>query len=165
MSKLQSILVTISLAGLFLFVIIGYLKSRNLKSFLVGLSVLFFVFLFLNRYFHFPRWVEFRDSYEVGLVILLYLCMLLGMVAQYFYYQISDKTKKVRFKFYPFLKPLLASPIVFMPLLATLQMAKLEIGLSTPAGVIVFFLAFQNGFFWKTFFDHQEEKSDKKGLF
>jgi hypothetical protein len=77
-------------------------------------------------------------------IALMFVCILLGMVAQYVY-DLSGS-----FSWLSFLRPLCVSPIVLLPLLGTLQgVSEVE-----PIQLISFcVLAFQNGFFWKVVFE------------
>ncbi len=76
--------------------------------------------------------------------------MLAGMAAQYFYL----KTDRARFRWTLFIKPVLLSPVIFLPLLAGLG-DHLNGGPWNLARLMLLFIAFQNGFFWKTLFDAQ----------
>ena len=92
-----------------------------------------------------------------GLIALLYLSMLAGMASQYFYL----KTERTRFRWSVFIKPALVSPVIFLPLLAGLQ-DHLDDGPWNLARLMLLFVAFQNGFVWKTFFDAQAGKFQAK---
>lgn len=92
-----------------------------------------------------------------GLIGLLYLAMLLGMAAQYVYL----KSERARFRWHLFIKPILLSPVVFLPLLAGLQ-DHLNGGPWNLARLMLLFIAFQNGFFWKTLFDAQAGRIQAK---
>jgi hypothetical protein len=94
--------------------------------------------------------VEPAGSLPWGLIGLLYLAMLAGMAAQYVYL----KSERARFRWHLFVKPVLLSPVVFLPLLAGLQ-DHLDGGPWNLARLMLLFIAFQNGFFWKTLFDAQ----------
>jgi hypothetical protein len=85
-------------------------------------------------------------------VVCCYLAMLTGMVAQYFYRQAEGGAERLTFKPIEFLMPIFASPIVFIPLLTITADAALS-GPFTKSKLMVYFVAFQNGFFWKNFFE------------
>jgi hypothetical protein len=85
-------------------------------------------------------------------VVCCYLAMLTGMVAQYFYRQAETGAERLTFKPIEFLMPIFASPIVFIPLLTITADAALS-GPFTTSKLMVYFVAFQNGFFWKNFFE------------
>lgn len=92
---------------------------------------------------------------EVIAVVFCYVSMVLGMAAQYFYRQAEAGARKLRFKPIEFLMPIFASPIVFIPLLTISTDAAMN-GPFTQARLMVYLVAFQNGFFWKNFFDEKK---------
>jgi predicted outer membrane lipoprotein len=87
-----------------------------------------------------------------GTVGVLYVAMIAGMVAQYFYFYAHRK-----FRWRSFIKPFLASPIVFMPLVSAYQKALTSLDAFELGDLMLLLVAFQNGFFWKVIFDKQEE--------
>ena len=88
-----------------------------------------------------------------GTVGLLYVAMIAGMVAQYFYFHSRRK-----FRWRAFIKPFLASPIVFMPLVSAYQKALTSLEAFELGDLMLLCVAFQNGFFWKVIFDKREEQ-------
>lgn len=84
---------------------------------------------------------------------LLYVSMITGMVAQYFYFYSRRK-----FRWRAFIKPFLASPIVFMPLVSAYQKALTSLNAFELGDLMLLCVAFQNGFFWKVIFDKREEQ-------
>jgi len=94
---------------------------------------------------------------EVIAVVFCYVSMVLGMAAQYFYRQAEVGARKLRFKPIEFLMPIFASPIVFIPLLTISTDAAMN-GPFTQARLMVYLVAFQNGFFWKNFFDEKKPR-------
>lgn len=82
---------------------------------------------------------------------LLYVAMIVGMIFHYFYFY-SHR----RFRWRTFIKPFLASPLVFMPLVSVYQQALTSLDVFELGDLIMLFVAFQNGFFWKVIFDPQE---------
>ena len=89
---------------------------------------------------------------ETIAVVFCYLAMLSGMVAQYFYRQAERGARRFAFKPIEFLMPIFASPIVFIPLLTITADTALG-GPFIKSKLMVYFVAFQNGFFWKNFFE------------
>ena len=90
----------------------------------------------------------------------------MGMIAQYLYSwlgQPPSKRKTKRFDMGLFIAPIFTSPIVFIPLLAALQNAVVDLQNLTTPKMMLFLVAFENGFFWKEYFDHRQElkKEDK----
>lgn len=101
---------------------------------------------------------------DITLVVLLACCMVLGMLAQSFYrhFSLPLKIRKGRkFDWGLFLAPVCASPIVFIPLMITLQNANIDLKQLTIPRLMIFFVAFQNGFFWKEHFDRKRREIEK----
>jgi len=91
---------------------------------------------------------------EAASIAFCYVSMVLGMIAQYFYAQAERGDKKLELDWMTFLMPIFASPIVFIPLL-TLTSEVAMGGAFTRAKLMVYLVAFQNGFFWKSFFEQR----------
>lgn len=99
------------------------------------------------------------ENNEIYFVIILYIFMLLGMLANYFYNRFSKpKTNRESFDIGLFIAPIFASPIIFIPLLASLQTADIELSNLTTTKLMVFIVSFQNGFFWKEYFDNRNKE-------
>lgn len=88
-----------------------------------------------------------------GTVGLLYVALIAGMVSQYFYFYSRQK-----FRWRTFIKPFLASPIVFMPLVSAYQKALTSLDAFELGDLMLICVAYQNGFFWKVIFDKREER-------
>ncbi|HZF13025.1 MAG TPA: hypothetical protein VFE33_29900 [Thermoanaerobaculia bacterium] len=132
-------------------VLADLLLSRSLRRFLLEAGLLVVAALVLRFTTGFPEPAS-RQSFGSGsislpILVLLFVCILVGMAARYVFYL------RGRFSWMSFLKPLCVSPIVLLPLLGTLQgSAALE-----PIQVISFcLLAFQNGFFWRVVFERAD---------
>ena len=102
------------------------------------------------------------SSDEVIVAVVAYIAMVLGMMAQYFYVQAESGATKVKFEWLPFLMPLLASPIIFIPLVSIAVDAGGG-GAFTRQKLMVYLVAFQNGFFWKQVFDQRRIKAGDSG--
>jgi hypothetical protein len=90
-------------------------------------------------------------------VAFCYASMVLGMAAQYCYRQAEGGAKRLRFRAAEFMMPIFASPIVFIPLLGIASEAAMS-GPFTHARLMVYLVAFQNGFFWKNFFEERRQR-------
>ena len=89
---------------------------------------------------------------------LLALAMFAGMAAQYFYFRDDAQS----FRWQPFLRPLLASPLVFLPVAAELAKTELKFAAGPdPATFLSLLVAFQNGFFWKVVFDRSARQAEE----
>ena len=102
-----------------------------------------------------PAPVATRGGDDVASVVLCYFCMLLGMMAEYGYSKAERGELKFKFELMPFLMPIFASPIVFIPLLSLMTEDAMSGGAFTRAKLMVYLVAFQNGFFWKSFFEQR----------
>ena len=105
--------------------------------------------------------LETRETMAVGAppfpwmqVSLLFLAMILGMIAQYFYFH--DVTK---LDWSSFTKPFFASPIVFLPLVSATQGSMDGLEVFEMSDLMLLLVAFQNGFFWKMVFDRQQQQA------
>jgi hypothetical protein len=85
------------------------------------------------------------------MVGLMYLAMVLGIVAQSFYFSGTTSLPST------WVKPVLASPIVFIPLVSSYQSSLLSMNGISLAELMILLVSFQNGFFWKVIFDKQSE--------
>jgi hypothetical protein len=86
------------------------------------------------------------------LVGLMYVSMILGIVAQSYYF--LDRSSPPT----SWLKAALASPIIFIPLLSSYQDTLQNLTSFTIAQLMILLVSFQNGFFWKVIFDKQAEQ-------
>lgn len=94
------------------------------------------------------------NAQEIAGVVICYVAMLLGMMAQYVYAQAEKGAQKLTFNALTFVMPILVSPIVFIPLLTIASEVNAP-GILSQARVMVYLVAFQNGFFWKGFLEQQ----------
>ena len=98
-----------------------------------------------------------ENSQEIAAVTICYIAMLLGMMAQYVYVQAEKGAQELTFNALTFVMPILASPIVFIPLL-TIAAEVNSPGILSHAKLMVYLVAFQNGFFWKGFFEQRRRE-------
>lgn len=86
----------------------------------------------------------------------LYIFMLLGMASNYLYGRFSmTKSTRPQFDTGNLAAPMMASPIVFIPLLGAFQNTYVDLANLTAPKLMIFLVAFENGFFWKEFFDNR----------
>jgi len=106
-----------------------------------------------------PQQLETKGGSDVSVaVVLCYGAMLLGMVAQYGYAQGERRQRRFRFELVGFMMPIFASPIIFIPLLSLTTDLSVG-GAFTQSKLMVYLVAFQNGFFWKSFFEQQRQRA------
>jgi hypothetical protein len=137
-------------------------RVKEWKPFLLETTGLAAFALFLHWLFGFPipgpalTAKGAQDDFTIASV--LFACMILGMLAQGFYQHYTlPSSMRVRkpLDFGLLIAPLCASPIVFIPLMVALQNSNIDLRALTVPRMMIFFVAFQNGFFWKEHFDRQ----------
>ncbi len=163
MSTFLAILTITSLAGLLAVCVYHFVRHGNVRGFIVQLLLIGACFAGLFWLFYTPEAPipKGDGNKEIYFVILLYFFMLLGMFSHWGYSRFSlPKKKRKKFDMGLFVAPVFASPIVFIPLFAALQNTDALQDLTAPK-LMVFFVAFENGFFWKEYFDNRrKEKED-----
>ena len=141
-------------SGLYLVLLaVEGLSARSVKRILPE-AVLLCAFLFLlNRITGFPvpsSLQAFGGISPLTAIGLMFLCTILGIMAHYVFYL------KGKFSWQEFLKPLVISPIIFLPLVGSVQSLT---GLESVQMISFAILAFQNGFFWKEVFGRVKKKA------
>jgi hypothetical protein len=112
-------------------------------AFLVGLLVLHFST-------GFPSFVQpFSVGAELLSILVVLVGVLFGIGANYCFYSRGG------FRWVDFLKPLVLSPLVLLPLLGSLQV---RAEMTAVQWVSIFCLGFQNGFFWRMVTKHVKNK-------
>lgn len=86
------------------------------------------------------------------LVLAMFLCMMLGMGAEYVYHYLDGKAGERKFDWGSFCKPFLVSPLVFVPLAASLENAQVDVSRFSVPVMMLFLVAFENGFLWRGYF-------------
>jgi len=160
MSGLMTFLIALSLLVLTALAVTRFIKNKNWPPFILQMAALIFCGVLFRRLFGFPGIAPAaRGAQDVYLVIVLYICMLLGIAVHYAYSRFEQpKRKRPKFDFGLFIAPIFASPIIFIPLLAALQNADIDLAQLTVPKTMVFFVAFENGFFWKGFVEHRRQQ-------
>lgn len=103
----------------------------------------------------FPATGGTRGASETGTLAVSYLSMVLGMIAQYLYAKAERGDTTFAIEWMPLLLPIFASPIVFIPLVSIAGEVSSTPYLLAQPKVMVYLVAFQNGFFWKHFLDQR----------
>jgi hypothetical protein len=161
MTDLTSILFWFSLAGLSVLAVLSYRKSRNLPHLLMWIALLAVCggtyYAVFQTQWHIASKGE--QPNQTGFVIVLYVCMLLGMASHYFYtLLLKPKRDRDPFDLGALLAPVFASPLVFIPLLGAFQNSQVDLATLTLPKMMVFFVAFENGFFWKEVVDNRRKE-------
>jgi hypothetical protein len=169
MSVTLTIITATALMSLLIYSIVGVYRNKEWLRFALETVGISCFTLFLYVLFGFPIPVPTAAAKgaqdDVKLVTILFVFMILGMFAQAFYYHFSlPRSERVRksFDWGLFLAPVCASPVVFIPLMVALQNADIDLKAMTVPRMMIFLVAFQNGFFWKEHFD-RKRKDDKGG--
>jgi len=139
-------------------------KWSTLSLNLLGLAL---YVLLLHSLFGFPSLEELQSKGGEGnqflvLALAMYACMLVGMAAEYLYHYFDGPSPVAKkFDIGTFLKPFLISPLVFVPLAASLQSANLDLSHFDAPRLMVFLVAFENGFLWRGYFSRKLSESAK----
>ena len=158
MPPLMTLVLCVS-TSLLLLLILYRLRSRtHRESAAIAAAGLLLYVALIHWAFDFP---DFPDAgmakgtsgTESGaLVLALFLFMSLGMSAEYLYYYLDAKPGVVRFNWRTFLKPFLVSPLIFMPLGASLQNSNVDLSHFYVPLLMLYLVAFENGFLWRGYF-------------
>jgi len=98
-----------------------------------------------------------------AVVVVLYVFMVMGMLSHYLYDRFTDPpSTRQEIDIGNFLAPILISPIVFAPLWGAFQSANADFVDITPAKLMVFLVAFENGFFWRQTFETRRRRRQQK---
>lgn len=150
----MTVLVGASLAGLLVISVWRFVRHRNIRSLIFQLTLIAICSGVLYLLFWVPDIpVGKRDeSREIYFVIVLFIFMILGMFANYAYSRFSKpKSEREKFDLGLFFAPVFTSPIVFLHLLEAMQNADVDLQNLTKTKIMVFCVAFENGFLWKGF--------------
>lgn len=166
MSPLLTWITVIALVGTAAIAVLRYLRTRRLRVLLFELAALLLVAVLLWRLFGFPvpaRGLVGRgagDEASLLLVVVLFGSMVLGMLAHWLYRWLEVPAgERPPFDLGAFLAPVLASPIVFIPLLGSLQSADIDLATLDVPRLMLLLVAFENGFFWKEYFDNRRKEA------
>src|SRR5215831_10868118 len=89
-----------------------------------------------------------------AIVLYMYVAMVLGMVSEYLYNYLDAGHSERGFDLGSLIKPVLVSPLVFIPLASSLQTASVDLTLGIPR-FMLFLVAFENGFLWRGYFSRK----------
>jgi hypothetical protein len=144
----------VSLAGLFALAVHSFWQRHNIGHLLAWLAILaasggwYFIAFDLS-----PHFQSKGEQSSTPAMVILYLCTVGGMACNYLYAHFMKPIRKREpFDFGCFIAPMFASPIIFAPLWSAFHEAGIEL---TALKFAAFFVAFENGFFWKEFFDNR----------
>jgi hypothetical protein len=119
--------------------------------------------VFLNRSFGFPfaSPVVNKGGNDLMLAAAMAISMIIGMLAQYLYHHFErPEHYRTKWDWGCFIAPVFASPIIFIPLAAAFQTVDVDLTKDrmTLPRLMIFLVAFENGFFWKEYFDRKRKE-------
>jgi hypothetical protein len=122
------------------------LRRKLIRFFLEAVALLFVIAFALLVNNAVTGRVSFGKGVSpVGTVGIMFAATLFGIAARYVFY-----LQKGQFTWLDFLKPLVITPIVLLPLIGSVQTAGELSGMQIVSFAV---LAFQNGFFWQAVLD------------
>jgi hypothetical protein len=136
----------------FITTLIEFLRKHYFKRFLFEILLIIGFIIILNITTGFPIPSSRQAFGGVSPLVamgIMFVCTILGIMAHYFFYL------KGKFSWRKFLKPLFISPIVFLPLIGSVQSIS---SLESIQMISFAILAFQNGFFWKEVFERGQHQ-------
>ena len=141
MPRTVTIILLVCMGVYALTIFLELIQSKSVKRFLWEAGALAAVFLALNLTTGFPRIrVAFGGTPPEAAIGLMFVCVLLGIAARYFFRQ------RGKFSWRAFLKPMCISPMVLLPLVGSVEGST---GLQSIQLISFGVIAFQNGFFWE----------------
>jgi hypothetical protein len=164
---IATVIVTVCGALLLAWMIWRQYRSPKWSTLALNLLGLVLYVLLLRMLFGFPNFEAPQskgpqDNRFLALALAMYLCMLAGMAAEYLYHYFDAPASQPRkFEMGTFIKPFLVSPLVFMPLAASLQTGNQDLSTLDAPRLMVFLVAFENGFLWRGYFSRKLAKSAK----
>ena len=160
-----------AVVGLLSFVLLAlivwrYIRSPHWPSLVLNLAGLFLYLFLLRLLFGFPTpHVEIAKGPAhtnfLPIAFAMFTCMVLGMASEALYQYFDAPADKRRFDIGTFVKPFLVSPLVFMPLAASLENANLDLSQFDAPRLMVFLVAFENGFLWRGYFSRKLAESTR----
>jgi hypothetical protein len=164
-SRLNLILLA-CIAGLILVTGRGARQTAEWRPFWMGLAALTAFSFFLNHWFGFPFASPLvnKGGNDLLLAGALAVSMITGMFAQYLYRHFERPERyRQKWDWGCFIAPVFASPMIFIPLAAAFQNSDIDLtkdSLTLPR-LMIFLVAFENGFFWKEYFDRRRKEVEK----
>lgn len=153
------ILISIILLSIYL-LIIDY-KNKSIRMFFFHAGVITLIVCILNRFYnflHFGSISKAGDDIKLYKLIVLFIVMILGMLSSYFFKRFSTpKNKRTKFEIGVFIAPIFISPLIFIPLLDVVNSQD-----SQKAIVMLYFIAFQNGFLWREYYESKKVSTIKE---
>jgi hypothetical protein len=141
-------------------------QSREWRPFGMSLVALAVFSVFLNRWFGFPfpNPLVNKGSNDLKLAGAMAFSMITGMFFQYLFSHFERPERyRPKWDWGCFIAPVFASPIIFIPLAGAFSSADVDLTLNrmTLPRLMIFLVAFENGFFWKAYFDLRRKEAER----
>ena len=171
MNPAETVIVGVLTCLLLAWIVWRHVRSPHWPSLILSVLVLLLYVFLLRSLFGFPNSrVDIAkgsgNNNFLPIAIAMFVCMVLGMAAESLYHYFDAPPDKRQFDIGSFLKPFLVSPLVFMPLAASLENANLDISQFDAPRLMVFLVAFENGFLWRGYFSRklaESQAASKRG--
>jgi hypothetical protein len=165
MTPWMTTIVSVAFVGLTALSVFSFAGQRRPGPFVSSIAILVGLAVLFHRLFGFPTAQPISASKmlapnELPIIGVLFVCMLLGMLAHWLYVWLeTPQRKRPTFDLGLFIAPVMASPIIFIPLLASQQNTDLDLSRFDIPRFMILLVAFENGFFWKEYFDNRKKKA------
>ena len=165
---MTEILVWGSSLGFLCLVLSWSIQRRNVRPFIWALITIAIVLGMLTSTGLIPLpWKEdltSRGESQRFLIVILYGAMIVGMIAHYLFFHLSrSKKRRRKIDWGNLLAPVLVSPIIFLPLAAVFDSVESYPTTADASRLMLFLVAFENGFFWREFFENRKKAWDQVG--
>jgi hypothetical protein len=155
----------LSLGGLLVLIVRNFLLWRRVGEGLFHISLLVacggaYIFLFQTG----PQVQPKSDQpSQWAFLVVLYACTVIGMLSNYLYNRFAAAQESRRpFDFWNFVAPVFLSPVVFCPLYNAFVSAGVDLGTFSASKLMIFFVAFEQGFFWKDFLESRDREQRRR---
>jgi hypothetical protein len=157
MPRALTVLELLFIILLALWVVVDLVRTRRLLTGALQLLALALLVIVLYLATGFPQSdrVSFGPSHVEGALMVMAISVVLGIAARYIFYL------RGRFSWAAFLKPLVISPIILLPLIGSLQGAS---SLEPLQMVSLGCLSFQNGFFWQMVLENARRDIPRRAM-
>jgi|GEM_PF-1560503 len=149
MTQIATVVTLLLMMGFATVLCLDQLKRRTSAITIASVVAVVFSVAGLHVSFGFPvvdSSVAFGQMRPTTVVLLLLGSITLGTISRFFY---NNDT----FAWLGFLRPIFIAPMLMMPLMGTVEAATRMDGIELAS---LAFLAFQNGFFWRSLLEKQE---------
>jgi hypothetical protein len=151
----------ISLVGLLVLTLWRFARTRNIRLTIFYAVVLLICGVVYRVFFQTGSQISPKSDSAPhwAFIMVLFISMVLGMASNHFYNRFANPTStRLPFDLGNFAFPFFAAPIIFIPLFGAFLDAGVDLNKLTPPKLMIFLVAFENGFFWREVFASQRRK-------